>query len=98
MAEAGFASREKHHIIPRAVGGSNKAENKIMLCPNCHSLTHKGKYSKENLIIIKDNIENIPKKDNEKEQKEKKPLSLMIHTKVTITKDNKDKRKEPGRI
>ena len=26
-----------HHIIPREFGGSNKRNNRILFCPNCHN-------------------------------------------------------------
>ncbi len=29
-----------HHLIPRAEGGTNKAENLVTLCPACHALWH----------------------------------------------------------
>lgn len=50
---------ELHHIIPRSLGGSNKSNNLVYLCPTCHNLiyidgmTH-GKHSikVDNSIII----------------------------------------------
>lgn len=33
---------DSHHIIPRALGGSDKQENKITLCANCHRMIHAG--------------------------------------------------------
>ena len=35
-----FGQIEKHHIIPRSEGGSNKKENKIELSPKEHHLCH----------------------------------------------------------
>ena len=29
-----------HHVIPRSCGGADTLENMILLCPNCHGLTH----------------------------------------------------------
>ena len=29
-----------HHIVPRSKGGRNTVENGIVLCPNCHRVTH----------------------------------------------------------
>ena len=29
-----------HHKIPRCMGGSNKSDNLIILCPNCHAKEH----------------------------------------------------------
>lgn len=31
---------EKHHIVPRSLGGTDKAENLVNLCPTCHVLAH----------------------------------------------------------
>ena len=31
---------EVHHLLPRSMGGSNKLENLITLCSNCHHLAH----------------------------------------------------------
>jgi len=83
---------EQHHIIPISEGGQDKMSNKINLCPNCHTLAHRGKYSSDFLFIKKDNQENIIKKDNSDLQFVKKGLSKKIHTidnttKETITKD-----------
>jgi hypothetical protein len=33
---------EIHHLDPLADGGSDSADNLIALCPNCHTLHHKG--------------------------------------------------------
>lgn len=35
-----FGQIEKHHIIPRSEGGSNKKDNKIELSPKEHHLCH----------------------------------------------------------
>ncbi len=48
---------ERHHIISRNQGGSNKNENIINLCPNCHAKVHRGKITVNELVIQKDNIE-----------------------------------------
>jgi len=34
----------KHHVIPRSAGGSDKNENLVVLCQNCHVLLHKLQY------------------------------------------------------
>lgn len=31
-----------HHIIPKALGGSNESDNKVTLCANCHRMIHAG--------------------------------------------------------
>ncbi|MGL5382787.1 MAG: HNH endonuclease [Culicoidibacterales bacterium] len=42
-AWCGVNLMERHHITEYAVGGSNEADNLILLCPNCHTDVHKGK-------------------------------------------------------
>jgi predicted HNH restriction endonuclease len=31
---------EVHHLMPRAAGGKNSADNLITLCASCHRLLH----------------------------------------------------------
>ncbi len=54
-----------HHIIPKSEGGEDYIQNYVGLCPNCHALVHKRKYSLEELeemyktgkiLNLKDNI------------------------------------------
>ncbi|HDY68615.1 MAG TPA: hypothetical protein ENH85_12610 [Candidatus Scalindua sp.] len=80
---------EKHHISRMSKGGKDLNSNKIVLCPNCHTLVHKGKYSEKFLIDKKDNTENVIKKDNPSLKNE---LSKKIHTKDTLTKDTIQKK------
>ncbi len=80
-------SIERHHIISQSKQGSNKVENIIILCPNCHSLVHKGKISPKELVNKKDNVENVINNDNASSQKVKMTLSKKIHTKETLTKE-----------
>jgi hypothetical protein len=37
---------ERHHIHEYSLGGLNSEDNLILLCPNCHTDTHKGAISK----------------------------------------------------
>ncbi|MGL5550327.1 MAG: HNH endonuclease [Culicoidibacterales bacterium] len=48
-AWCGVNLMERHHIKEHAVGGSNEADNLILLCPNCHTDVHKGKITSEEL-------------------------------------------------
>lgn len=32
-----------HHVVPRAIGGSDVASNLIVLCPTCHRVAHIGR-------------------------------------------------------
>jgi hypothetical protein len=43
-----------HHILPRNKGGNDEDCNKIILCPNCHALFHRGFLTIDDLEIIKD--------------------------------------------
>lgn len=81
-----------HHIIPRSECGSNSYKNKINLCPNCHALVHKGKYSREFLVTKKDNVEKpLSKKITQRDISPKKPLSKKVHTIDNTTINNKPK-------
>ena len=42
---------EVHHLVPRAQGGSNQAENLITLCSGCHQLLHEGKVVLDSLHL-----------------------------------------------
>lgn len=52
----------KHHIIHKSEGGSNRLDNIIVLCPNCHALVQQGKISDGILIAKKGNEERTVKK------------------------------------
>jgi 5-methylcytosine-specific restriction endonuclease McrA len=36
---------ERHHINPISKGGKNDKDNLVLLCPNCHTLLHKNKFT-----------------------------------------------------
>ncbi len=38
-------SLDLHHIVYRSIGGGDKHQNLIALCPNCHRMAHEEKYS-----------------------------------------------------
>ena len=42
-----------HHISPKSLGGAHTLDNGIILCPNCHRLTHVGKVTTVDLQAIK---------------------------------------------
>jgi len=83
---------EEHHINLRSDGGSDRVENKIILCPNCHTLVHKGKYTPEFLRTKKDTTEKtIIKIDNPiNEIGVSKKIHTKDTTKDTITKEKTD--------
>jgi len=60
---------QRHHIIPRAKGGSDDPSNIIRLCPNCHVATHHNLYSEDELFKLKETREikgvEAPKKNNQ---------------------------------
>lgn len=72
---------EKHHIKPQSEGGNDKVENIIILCPNCHTLVHRGEI-KQDLLTIKLMVE----KEGNKNGFE--PLTKKLPTKDNYTKDN----------
>lgn len=49
-AWCGVNLMERHHIVQYSDGGQNIADNLILLCPNCHTLVHQGKISKDELL------------------------------------------------
>lgn len=92
---------EDHHITPRSQGGTNKLENRINLCPNCHTLAHKGNFTREELITKKGNIENtitekgngaetITENGNEKTKNGNEPLPKTVDTKERVKKVSKE--------
>ena len=68
-------------------GGKNNMKNKINLCPNCHSLAHKGKYSAKELLSKKIIVEKIIQKDNDLGKPSLSKKINPITTKESITKD-----------
>lgn len=47
----------RHHIKPLSEGGEDRVSNIAILCPNCHSLVHRGEFSSEFIITQKHQIE-----------------------------------------
>ena len=47
---------EIHHIVFVEEGGADSYDNLIALCPNCHTLVHRGKIDKKALRIYKANL------------------------------------------
>jgi 5-methylcytosine-specific restriction endonuclease McrA len=45
----GEITPDTHHITPHAMGGSDKFNNLIVLCPNCHRRVHEGKVTQSEL-------------------------------------------------
>jgi len=80
----------KHHIIPIRQGGQEKVSNKIILCPNCHALVHKGKYTAEFLVILKENAEKSNQKDNSDLPKSKQAFTKKIIQQGEKTNNIKD--------
>lgn len=44
---------ERHHIVEFSKGGEHSEENLILLCPNCHTQTHKGEINIDELKLRK---------------------------------------------
>ena len=38
IAETGY---QIHHVVPKSQGGSDRLDNLILLCPNCHAARHR---------------------------------------------------------
>ena len=48
---------DRHHIIHQADGGSDRVENIIFLCPNCHAKAHRGLLPDTDLLTQKRRVE-----------------------------------------
>ncbi len=68
---------EKHHIIKRIEGGSDKEENLVYLCPNHHWIADFGTF-KEKKFILKEIKKITGKYGKEINKKEKKILDEKI--------------------
>jgi 5-methylcytosine-specific restriction endonuclease McrA len=44
----GWSVLNSHHVVPRSIGGHDGAENRILLCPNCHAIAHHILYPRKN--------------------------------------------------
>lgn len=75
-----------HHIKHQADGGSDRVENIIRLCPNCHALVHKGEFTEKELVAKKGNVERSEPKHCQK-RKSALPKKVMPSTKDNITID-----------
>lgn len=87
-----------HHIIPVKKGGTNDANNLIVLCPNCHYKAHRGIISIEELQNFSDNA-TIQKAINKKKARKKICLSdvdTMIKNKIEFEYFIKSKLAESG--
>lgn len=76
---------ERHHIIPRSKGGPNTLENKVNLCPNCHTLVHRGAIPEHELRERKTIIETA----NENAQKQPFLLPNMITVEAPLNNPHK---------
>jgi len=48
-----------HHIVPQSQGGADEAKNLIVLCPTCHRLAHRYKFTKYQLLLYKKKSQEI---------------------------------------
>ena len=87
-----------HHIIPVTAGGSNNADNLIVLCPNCHFKAHRGLISVEELQSHL-NTDIIQKVINSRKRREKQNIEIegsMIKSKQEFEYFIKGKLAENG--
>lgn len=47
------SSLEKHHILPKSLGGTDCEDNLISICSNCHEKIHDVKFRGKNGLISK---------------------------------------------
>lgn len=76
-----------HHIIPLALGGTNKLTNLVCLCNKCHSLIHQG----NNRQYI--NHSTLVKKGLERAKAEGKQIGIIKGTNLTTKKSIECKEK-----
>lgn len=82
----------KHHIIRKSDGGTDAPTNKIPLCPNHHSLIHKGTYilgfSRGYYFLKhKKTKKIIPPHKRQKVRKKRLPLTSIKKSKLIIEGD-----------
>jgi len=73
---------QAHHIIYKEKGGSNKPDNMVTLCDQCHAVIHKQRWrehfgekgTSEDLEDIKQNYERFLKLPYEKREKIKREI------------------------
>ena len=58
---------EKHHIVPKSKGGSNKPRNLVKLCRNCHQQIHKEGVVSPVESVVRDLFRKLAKKYGDQE-------------------------------
>lgn len=66
-----------HHIVPLAIGGTNKLSNVVYLCEECHGIMHKINFNKHSKLT---------KEGIKKAKMEGKQIGQLKGTKLTTKK------------
>lgn len=77
--EADIHCLEIHHIIPRAEGGTDNAENLILVCGSCHSLITYGQIAKEEIMETKRAIQ-----ERARRHAHSNPASSVVNVTETV--------------